>query len=126
MKLRIKGNSLRLRVTRPELDRLMRDGRVEETTCFGLEAHSRLGYSLEHNPGVASASVRYDPPELAVILPTEQARQWANGDDTGIYARIAVAPDSSLELVVEKDFACLHGSAEENRDAFPNPYMVSK
>ncbi|MGH9600687.1 MAG: DUF7009 family protein, partial [Terracidiphilus sp.] len=37
MKLRIQGNSLRLRVTRAELDRLAGNGRVEETVYFAAD-----------------------------------------------------------------------------------------
>jgi hypothetical protein len=36
MKPRIHGNSFRLRITRSELDRLIRIGREEETTWFGV------------------------------------------------------------------------------------------
>jgi hypothetical protein len=35
MKLRAKGNSLRFRVSRSELSRLMQTGRIEETIQFG-------------------------------------------------------------------------------------------
>ena len=37
MKLRIKGNSLRFRVTQSELAKLVELGRVEETIYFGPE-----------------------------------------------------------------------------------------
>jgi Family of unknown function (DUF7009) len=121
MKLRIKGNSLRLRITRPELDQLMRNARIEESISFAPGDASRLTYSLEHIATTPSPTVSFQPPSLAVILPTAQAQQWAAGEDIGIYAAITLDPGSSLDLIVEKDFACLHGSADENRDAFPNP-----
>ncbi|HNY40926.1 MAG TPA: hypothetical protein PKJ41_11040, partial [Bryobacteraceae bacterium] len=38
MKLRVKGNSLRLRLTRPEVVRLREDGLVEESADFGAGA----------------------------------------------------------------------------------------
>jgi hypothetical protein len=123
MKLRIKGNSLRLRITRPELDQLMNEGRIEETIAFAPDVRSHLTYSLEHVATSSAPTVRFTPPSLEVLIPTAQAQQWSLGDDVGIYATIDLGSCGSLDLLIEKDFACLHGSAEENSDAFPNPYL---
>lgn len=121
MKLRIKGNSLRLRVTRPELDRLMNDGRIEETITFAPDDRSSLTYALEHAATASAPTVRFAPSSLEVLIPTHQAQQWSLGEDVGIYSAVDIGPRGSLELIIEKDFSCLHGTAEENRDAFPNP-----
>ncbi len=123
MKLRIKDNSLRLRITRPELDQLMKDRRIEAAILFAADGRSRLNYSLEHTASTAAPTVRFDPPSLEVRIPTAQAQKWSLGDDVGIYATIDLGADGKLELTIEKDFACLHGSAEENIDAFPNPEL---
>ncbi|HEV2134048.1 MAG TPA: hypothetical protein VGR47_07275 [Terracidiphilus sp.] len=123
MKLRIKGNSLRLRITRPELDQLMNEGRIEETITFASDDRSRLTYSLEHVATSSTPTVRFNPPSLDVLIPTAQAQQWSMGEDVGIYAAIDLGANGSLELIIEKDFACIHGTAEENRDAFANPRL---
>ena len=124
MKLRIKGNSLRLRITRSEVDRLVNDGRIEETTWLGRDDGSRIRYVLEHEAGAKAVGLRFDPPVLAVTVPTSQAREWAQGDEVGIYACVDLGARGALDLVIEKDFACLHGTDEENEDAFPNPNMA--
>ena len=121
MKLRIKGNSLRLRVTRPELERLMNEGRIEETVSFAPDDRSCLTYSLEHTATTAVPAVRFVPPSLEVRIPTAQAQKWSLSEDVGISATIDLGPKGSLDLLLEKDFACIQGSEEENRDAFPNP-----
>lgn len=121
MKLRIKGNSLRLRITRPELNRLIDEGRIEESISFAADDRSRLTYSLEHTATASAPTVRYVPPSLEVRIPTAQAQKWALGEDVGISAAIELGPRGSLDLLIEKDFACMHGNDEENRDAFPNP-----
>ena len=121
MKLRIKGNSLRLRITRPELNRLIDEGRIEENISFAADDRSRLTYSLEHTAAASAPTVRYLPPSLEVRIPTAQAQKWALGEDVGISAAIDLGPRGSLDLLIEKDFACMHGNDEENRDAFPNP-----
>ena len=53
MKFRINGNSLRLRVTRSELERLVKNARIEETIYFSPDEQSRLTYVLEHSPDSA-------------------------------------------------------------------------
>lgn len=126
MKLRIKGNSLRLRISRPELDQLMRQGRIQEAICFAPDDRSRLVYSLEHTATTSAPTVRFDPPSLEVRIPSAQAQTWALGDDVGIYSTIDLGPHGSLELLIEKDFACMHGTSEENRDAFPNPRLSAE
>ncbi len=47
MKLRIKGNSLRLRVSPSEMERLLSAGRIEEIIHFAQEPDAKLTYALE-------------------------------------------------------------------------------
>jgi hypothetical protein len=119
MKLRIKGNSMRLRVSPSEMKRLLSEGRIEETIHFGPEPDARLAYALEQSVSKVEMAVRYRPQEVTVILSTENARSWAEGDEVGIYGSFNVG-HGQLELVIEKDFACLD-RREGNEDTFPNP-----
>ena len=121
MKLRIKGNSLRLRVTRSELATLIDTGRIEETIYFGSSEASRLTYALEHEPKLTGATVRYQPCQVAVVLPEREATAWAESGLVGIYATVDLGPVGGLDLIVEKDFACLDLSDADNLDTFPNP-----
>jgi hypothetical protein len=121
MKLRIHKNSLRLRLGPSEIARLLASGRIEETIRFAPGEDTQLTYALEIAP-VANheLSVRCRPPEIAVLVPRAQAQQWADGDAVGVGSRIGVG-DTTLELLVEKDFACIDRKAELNEDTFPNP-----
>lgn len=60
MKLRIKGDSLRLRVSRSELDRVLAGGRVEETIHFGTASEAKFTYALEVALQTAPVRVRYE------------------------------------------------------------------
>ena len=120
MKLRIKGDSLRLRISPSEMARLMESGRIEETIHLGAGDDARLSYALEVSATATQTSVRYQPREIAGILPAAVARPWAAGSDVGIYASVPLSA-GVLEVAVEKDFACLDTNAAENRDKFPNP-----
>jgi hypothetical protein len=122
MKLRIKGDSLRLRVSRSELARLLAGGRLEETVHFGAARDARLTYALEIAPQASPVRVRYQPQEVTVLLSEDQAHLWGREGEIGVYTTIAIGSESSLEVVVEKDFACLDRSDDENSDAFANPH----
>jgi hypothetical protein len=120
MKLRIKGDSLRLRVSPSEMARLLRTGRIEEAVHFAPEPDALLTYALEHAATDEEISVRYRPQEVTVVLSTEGARKWAGGDQVGVHGVHKVG-DGTLELLVEKDFACLEGKDADNEDTFANP-----
>jgi hypothetical protein len=121
MKLRIKGNSLRLRVSRSEVTRLLKGERVEETIHFAPQAIAKLTYALERESSVVAPTVRYIEGEVTVRIPADQAITWCLTDQVGIVERVSLGPLGSLDLVIEKDFACLDRSDEDNQDAFANP-----
>jgi hypothetical protein len=54
------------------------------------------------------------------------AADWAAGDDVGIEAMQPAGNDGALQILVEKDFACLNGPPEQNVDTFPNPLVGTK
>src|ERR1035437_1285979 len=110
MKLRIKGNSLRLRLTRSEVTKLLDAGHIEATIHFSPEEQSRLTYSLRVEPDLTSATLRYQRPEVVVVLPTKEATTWAQDNQVGMYARVVVGPRGPLDLIGKKDSPCLDGS----------------
>jgi hypothetical protein len=120
MKLRIKGNSLRLRVSPSEMEQLLNSGRVEETIYFGAEEGARLTYALEHCAHAEAMTVVYRPQEVTVLVSSREARTWAEGNNVGLYGA-ACSGHGPLELAIEKDFACLDKEGAENTDTFPNP-----
>ena len=121
MKLRIKGNSLRLRVSRSELARFQAGGRIEETIHFTAAPEATLTYALESALRSSPVSVRYGSREVTVILSQDRARIWEAANEVGVYTTIDMGPIGSLEVAVEKDFACLDRSDEDNSDTFTNP-----
>jgi hypothetical protein len=120
MKLRIKGNSMRLRVSPSEMTRLLKSGRIEETIHFGPQEDAKLTYALEHASHSSEMTLRHQPLEVAVVIPTKDAQEWAQGEQVSLYGAVG-AGDRRLELVVEKDFACLDKSEAENQDTYPHP-----
>jgi hypothetical protein len=125
MKLRIKGNSLRLRVSRSELARVLAGERIAETIRFAAAPEAKLTYALECGTHQGGTSVRYGAQEVTVSLSEEQAQSWSQESEVGVYTQVDLAAEGALEVIVEKDFACLDRSDEDNKDTFANPLMGS-
>jgi hypothetical protein len=122
MKLRIKGNSIRLRVSRSELERFLSGNRIEETVHFAPETDARLIYALESARQAVPVVVRYQPQAVTVVLSEDQARIWSGENEIGVYTSVEIGAAGALEVIVEKDFACLDRSDEDNSDTFANPH----
>jgi len=122
MKLRIKGNSLRLRVSRSEVERLLRRERLEDTIQFAPQADAKLTYALEQASSVSLPTVRYTEGKVTVVIPADLAENWCTTEMVGIAESVNLGAFGSLDLVIEKDFACLDRSEEENQDTFANPH----
>jgi hypothetical protein len=121
MKLRIKGNSMRLRVSRSEVARLLDGERVEETIHFSAAPDSCLTYGLQSAPQPAAIRIEWKPRNVTVLISDERMRFWGRDAEVGVYEYLDLGHSCSLEVTIEKDFACLDRSDEENNDTFANP-----
>ncbi|MEO6631115.1 MAG: hypothetical protein ABIN13_05310 [Mucilaginibacter sp.] len=117
MKIRIKGNSLRYRLTRPEVERFALNGYLEETTEFGA---SRLTYSLQKTPG-GSLSAMLENNNICLYMPAWMLDEWTTSEKVGFDNK-----EDGLYLLIEKDFMCLDIVAEDQSDNYPNPLALSK
>jgi hypothetical protein len=121
MKLRIKGNSLRVRVSRSEIVKLLAGDALEETVHFTPEARAKFTYALQQDRLLGRPAVQYAENRVAILIPADHANAWGTTDQVGIAEDINLGNLGSLALLVEKDFACLDRSDEDNQDTFPNP-----
>jgi len=121
MKLRINGNSMRLRVSRSEVARLLAGERLEETIHFAAKASAKFTYALQQEPSVKLPTLQYTQNRVAILLPSDQANVWCGTEQVGIAEDISLGDFGSLTLLIEKDFACLDRSDEDNQDTFANP-----
>ena len=119
MKLRIQGNSLRLRLTQKEVALARHQGLVESRIEFA--PGRSLIYLLEGSPNAETMSATFDGCAIRVTIPMHQMTDWAESDRVGFEAR----SQTGVEFLVEKDFKCLHRSVEQEPDAYPHPLMTS-
>jgi len=120
MKLRIHGNSIRLRLTRSEVARFTAEGKIEAALKFGPEASQRLIYSLEAVPGITLMSAYGSAEHLRICVPCAVAQEWAGTERIAMAAKQSVDSQAELDILVEKEFRRLHG-AKFNPDLYPNP-----
>ena len=118
MKLRIKGNIIRLRLTQSEVATVGAGGRVQELTLFGPQA--QFCYALEA-VDTSHVEADYTNNTITVRVPRTMANDWASTDLVGLSAEQKIAENVSLQLIIEKDFACLNPRSEEDADTFAHP-----
>ncbi len=120
MKLRIRDNSLRLRLTQVEVERLRRDGLVSARILFpdGRE----LVYAVESSPASVAPAAFYAGNTITVRLPETNVLAWAATDQVSIEEEQLLTDGERLKILVEKDFACLAPrEGEDESDMYPHP-----
>lgn len=126
MKLRIKGNSIRLRLLRNEVERFAAEGKISDAAHFGPSGSQSLRYSLIASTSVASIRSRFENCEIVIEIPADEVSSWAESGRISIAAE-QPAGDENLTILVEKDFVCLDRPDDPDRkDAFPNPAEACK
>ena len=119
MKLRIKGDSLRLRLTRTEVEQLAATGSVEDRIRFG--ADSALVYRLSREEQGDQLTASFAQDAIEVHVPPTAARRWCSSDEVTL-AGVQNKGGADLRILVEKDFACLKPREDEDEsDHFPHP-----
>lgn len=120
MKVRIKGNSIRLRLSQTELGRLDNHEVIAEQIDFAPGVS--LIYSLERSITAKQPIVHYGNNQIQLILPEEMASNWINTNQISIRAQQDNATADPLRILIEKDFRCLTERPNENEeDLFPHP-----
>jgi len=99
--------------------------RVAETLKESLGSEFVQRYLGESEPVrifEKSGKLSYGSNEVTVILSENQSRIWGAESEVGVYGTVDIGSAGSLDVVVEKDFACVDRSDAENSDTFPNPH----
>lgn len=117
MKLRIKGNSIRLRLTKTDVSKLCSEGWVEEQTHFpGAVLKYRLEASSEEKH-----SAQFSNNILSVHIPASFVSVWKENDVVGTEGWYKTENNPDLKILVEKDFKCLDATHESQEDNYENP-----
>ena len=121
MKIRIKGNSLRFRLTRSETEYFGIQGYLEESLDFGSGA---LTYALIKSQVINNLSAEFSENKIVMHIPEHLANEWTQTERVGIEQVMETGNGKKLVLVLEKDFKCLDHIEEDQDDNFENPRKI--
>ena len=120
MKLRIKGNSLRLRLSQIDVELLKAESLVQDRIKFGPAKEQSLLYRLVKS-NVKKVNAVYQDNEITVSIPESVMRKWFEPEEVSIRA-VMLMNAETLNILVEKDFQCLKPRPDElEEDLFPHP-----
>lgn len=115
MKMRIKGNSLRYRLTKTDLATLAEKGYLEERSNFSGQT---LIYALQVSEA-AGLSAAFHGQSIIMYVSAEMVSDLVNTNSVGFGDKTG-----AVDLLLEKDFVCLDNVEEDQSDQYPNPLAV--
>jgi hypothetical protein len=119
MKLRIRGNSVRIRVSKPELDAIADTGSAEDKIQFAPA--NELRYRVDVKEG-GDLEAEFDASLIRVIVPKREVERWLAPEEVSIEGRQAIGDGTHLRILVEKDYTCLAPRGDEDdSELFANP-----
>ncbi|MBK7224865.1 MAG: hypothetical protein WAS56_10030 [Saprospiraceae bacterium] len=121
MKLRFSKNSVRLRLSKGEIDYLSKNGNIYEHIQFGPSTEQLFTYCIEQVDS-QKYSFSINEKRATVFMPKTECVEWCNSDTI-------VGKDATLDfetgsfyILLEKDFQCLTPRKNEDEsDNFENP-----
>jgi hypothetical protein len=121
MKLRIRSNSIRLRLLQGEVTALGKFERVQETTRLGPAKTDVLIYSLSTHVGSDDVLIRWHSGTLGLSIRQTLATELCDTNRVSIEADLDFC-DEILSVLIEKDFKCLTvREGDDESDNFKNP-----
>lgn len=119
MKLRILGNTIRIRVSQDELAQISDTGQTTDEIMFG--ADNRLAYLLKVSHEAEALQADFSANQITVSVPSTMAKTWTGTDQVSLHGEQSL-PEGVLKILVEKDFRCLDPRPDEDEaNLFPHP-----
>jgi hypothetical protein len=116
MKIRIKGNSIRYRLSKPEVAKFCSEGYIRETVTM---PGGEFTYAVQSSDDL-ELSAFYRDHTITLLVPQTLTQNWELDNRVGFNATVPLSGGDSFQLFLEKDFKCLDGREEET-DNYENP-----
>ena len=123
MKIRIKGNTIRIRLSKSEVDRFAVNHRIEDHTEFG---DTKFSYALVSGPQYAQMGADFKDGIITMFLTEKQAEEWTKTTLIGLENDMPIGNGKNLYVLLEKDFKCIDETHEDQTDKFDHPLAVKK
>ena len=117
MKIRIKGNTLRYRLTKSDIAGLKDVGYLQEHTNFAGQPLTYAVQTINSN----ALSAQYQQHTITLFVPKQMVAELTDTERVGFEAK-----SGDLHLLIEKDFTCLDEVDEDQSDNYPNPLAAQK
>ena len=118
MKIRIKENSVRIRLSKSETEKILAHGYLEERTEF---TNNTFFYAVRSTPH-QTMSADFINGNITMCLPEHLIEQWVNSNLVSLDYSMPLSNDKFLHLLLEKDFKCIDAvTTEDQSDYFENP-----
>ncbi|BDD00462.1 DUF7009 family protein [Persicobacter psychrovividus] len=118
MKVRLRNNTVRLRLDQKDIAELKSAGQVVMTTPF---IQGKLTWTICGSDEQQSFAAVLQGQQVTIQVPNATLQQWISTEQVGIEGEVATEDEASLKLLIEKDFKCLTARDEDESNAFPNP-----
>lgn len=118
MKIRIKGNSIRLRLTKTDVADLKEKGMVRETTVIGPE--TVFNYALFAVADAKEITAQYANHSIEIFLPEKEAALLTETEEITVKSTTYNGTDGGLFILIEKDLQCLDETSEDQSDMYQN------
>lgn len=122
MKLRLKGNTIRFRLSKTDVSVFSENRYIHETTDFGNKVFS---YGLKMSDAAEKITAEYLNDSMIVNIPMNISKQWTDTNQVGLSEEMPLSDGKKLYILIEKDFQCLDETIEDQSDNYENP-LASK
>lgn len=120
MKLRFSKNSVRLRLSKSEINFLYENGQIFETIQFGPNSSDQFNYGIIKSYTADYQFINSDN-KFIVSLPEMDCTEWCTSELVGLEKTINTELNP-FHILLEKDFKCLTERLNEDEsDNFENP-----
>ena len=117
MKLRVKGNSIRVRLTKSEVEKICSGNTLEDKTVFGENVFK---YKLERSDSAKELTAEFVAGTIIIQIPSSLTDNWNANNTVGFKSMTK----DGLYILIEKDFKCLDETTEDQSDNFENPHTT--
>ncbi|MEO6289627.1 MAG: hypothetical protein ABIO76_06890 [Ginsengibacter sp.] len=118
MKIRIKGSSIRVRLSKSETELFAVKGYLEERTDFASSTFTYCVRSTEEK----NLGADFIDGNITIYIPQHLLKQWAETNLISLDYNMPIDNNKHLYILLEKDFKCIDAVVNEDQsDYFENP-----
>lgn len=117
MKIRLRGNSIRYRLDKTDIELLETIGKVESITHIGA---STLHFCIR-GKDITDPIIKMEQDGVHLLIPLPRLNDWYAPEQVGFELILPNTDGSELKILIEKDFKCLTERNEDESQSFDNP-----